>query len=95
MEPYVIRGGKEGYERLLLLARERWPTTAALFERAGGSPGMRCIDLGCGSGSVTLEIARLIAPGGYVTGVDMDAIKLDLARGEAAARGLGNIEFRS
>ena len=95
MEPYVIRGGKEGYERLLLLARERWPTTAALFERAGGSPGMRCIDLGCGSGSVTLEIARLIAPRGYVTGVDMDAIKLDLARGEAAARGLGNIEFRT
>ena len=72
MEPYVIRGGKEGYERLLLLARERWPTTAALFERAGVSPGMRCIDLGCGSGSVTLEIARLIAPGGYVTGVDME-----------------------
>jgi xylose isomerase len=34
MERYVIRGGKEGYERLLLLARERWPDTAALFKRA-------------------------------------------------------------
>jgi SAM-dependent methyltransferase len=94
VERYVIRGGKEGYERLLLLARDRWPDTAALFERAALSPGMRCIDLGCGGGEVTLEIARLVAPGGSVTGVDMDEIKLDLGRREAAGRGLGNVEFR-
>lgn len=94
MERYVIRGGKEGYERLQLLARDRWPDTAALFERAGLSAGMRCIDLGCGGGEVTLEIARLIAPGGRVTGVDMDEIKLNLARRAAAARGLDNVDFR-
>jgi 2-polyprenyl-3-methyl-5-hydroxy-6-metoxy-1,4-benzoquinol methylase len=94
VERYVIRGGKEGYERLLLLSRDRWPDTAALFDRAGLSPGMRCIDLGCGGGEVTLEIARLIAPGGSVTGVDMDEIKLDMGRRAAAARGLGNVEFR-
>jgi ubiquinone/menaquinone biosynthesis C-methylase UbiE len=94
MERYVIRGGKEGYERLLLLARERWPDTAALFKRACLSPGMRCIDLGCGGGEVTLEIARLVDPGGSVTGVDMDEIKLGLARREAVRRGLGNVEFR-
>jgi SAM-dependent methyltransferase len=94
VERYVIRGGKEGYERLLLLARDRWPDTAALFERAGLSPGMSCIDLGCGGGEVTLEIARLVAPGGSVTGVDMDQIKLDLGRRVAAGRGLANVEFR-
>jgi ubiquinone/menaquinone biosynthesis C-methylase UbiE len=94
MEPYVIRGGKQGYERLVLLARDRRPDTVALFSRAGVSPGMRCIDLGCGGGEVTLEIAKLVAPGGHVTGVDMDEIKLDLARRAAAARGLGNVEFR-
>jgi len=48
VEQYVIRGGREGYERLLVLARERWPDTAALFGRVGLSPGMRCVDLGCG-----------------------------------------------
>jgi SAM-dependent methyltransferase len=94
MEPYVIRGGKQGYERLLLLARDRWPDTAALFARARVAPGMRCIDLGCGGGEVTLEIAKLVAPGGHVIGVDMDEIKLDLARHAAAARGLSNVEFR-
>jgi 2-polyprenyl-3-methyl-5-hydroxy-6-metoxy-1,4-benzoquinol methylase len=55
---------------------------------------MRCVDLGCGSGEVTIEIARLVAPGGSVTGVDMDQVKLDLARQAAAARALGNLEFR-
>jgi ubiquinone/menaquinone biosynthesis C-methylase UbiE len=94
MDRYVIRGGTEGYERLLLLARDRWPDTAALFDRAGLSPGMRCVDLGCGGGEVTLEIARVVAPDGSVTGVDMDAVKLDLGRQEAARRGLGNVEFR-
>ena len=90
----MIRGGEEGYQRLLLLARDRWPDTAALFERAGLSPGMRCIDLGCGSGEVTLELAGLVTPGGSAVGVDMDGIKLDHGRQAAAARGLGNVEFR-
>jgi ubiquinone/menaquinone biosynthesis C-methylase UbiE len=94
VERYVIRGGQQGYERLLLLARDRWPDTAALFERAGLCPPMHCLDLGCGGGEVTLEIARLVAPGGLATGVDMDEIKLDLARQAAAARGLDNVEFR-
>lgn len=44
--------------------------------------------------SPTLEIASLVGPGGSVTGVDMDEIKLDLGRRAAARRGLDNIEFR-
>jgi ubiquinone/menaquinone biosynthesis C-methylase UbiE len=94
VERYVIRGGEQGYQRLQLLAGERWPDTAALFARAGLAPGMRCIDLGCGGGAVTLGMASLVAPGGSVVGVDMDAVKLGLARQAAGARGLGNVEFR-
>ena len=77
------------------MARELWPSTSALFGRAGLSPGMRCIDIGCGGGAVTLEMARLVAPGGgSVTGADMDEVKLGLARREAQGRGLANAEFR-
>jgi ubiquinone/menaquinone biosynthesis C-methylase UbiE len=95
MERYVIRGGRAGYERLQLLARDRWPHTRALFERAGVGPGMRCIDLGCGGGEVTLELARLIAPGGTIVGVDMDAVELALASEAATERGIANVEFRA
>jgi ubiquinone/menaquinone biosynthesis C-methylase UbiE len=93
VERYVIRGGRDGYDRLLLLARASWPDTAALFSRAGIRPGMKCVDLGCGGGEVTLEMARLVEPGGSVTGVDMDEVKLDLARKAAVERGVSNVEF--
>jgi ubiquinone/menaquinone biosynthesis C-methylase UbiE len=92
VERYVIRGGQAGYERLQVLARERWPDTAALLDRVGVKAGMRCIDLGCGGGEVTFEIARLVAPG-TVTGVDMDEVKLELARNAAAERGFDNVAF--
>ena len=95
MEQYVIRGGQAGYDRLKVLARARWPGTAALLERVGVRPGQHCLDLGCGGGDVTLELARLVGPDGAVTGVDMDEVKLDLARKDAAARGLGNVSFRA
>ena len=89
----MIRGGREGYNRLLLLARASRPDTAALFSRAGIRPGMKCVDLGCGGGEVTFELARLVAPGGSVTRVDMDEVKLDLARTAAVERGVSNVEF--
>ena len=91
---YVIRGGSPGRERLRLLGRVMRPTTVSLLERAGLKPGMMCLDVGCGGGDVTREIARLIEPGGRVVGIDMDGTALALARTEAVALGLGNVEFR-
>ena len=93
VERYVIRGGREGYDRLLVLARASWPDTAALFGRAGIRPGMQCVDVGCGGGEVTFEMARLVEPGGSVTGLDMDEVKLELARNAAEERRVGNVEF--
>ena len=90
---YVLRGGKPGYDRLLLLARDRRADTRALLERAGICAAMRCIDIGCGGGEVTMAIAAMVAPGGTVTGMDTDQVKLALARQAAAERGLGNVEF--
>ena len=90
----MISGGRAGYDRLQVLARVRWPETAELLELVGVRSGMRCLDLGCGGGNVTLELARLVAPDGHVTGIDMDEEKLALARAEAESAGLENAEFR-
>lgn len=90
----MIRGGREGYERLKVLARSRWDDTGALLNRVGVHPGWHGIDVGCGTGDVTFEIARMVGDNGSVVGVDMDAVKLGLARSEATKRGLRNIEFR-
>lgn len=61
---YVLRGGDQGAERLRLLAAVKWPTTKPLLERAGLGPGMRCLDVGCGIGAVTLRMAEAVLPTG-------------------------------
>jgi predicted O-methyltransferase YrrM len=90
---YVIRGGVQGRERLRLLSRVMWPTTSALFERVGIARDARCLDLGCGGGDVTEELARL-APDGWCVGIDLDEEKVDIARDEAATAAIENLEFR-
>jgi ubiquinone/menaquinone biosynthesis C-methylase UbiE len=92
--PYVIRGGVAGRERLRTLARVMHPTTAALLDTVGIAPGLRCLDAGCGGGDVTQELARRVGPDGAVVGVDFDETKLALAREDAARHGLTNVEFR-
>jgi SAM-dependent methyltransferase len=54
---------------------------------------MACLDLGSGAGDVTLALARRVGPTGRVVGVDMDEIKIGLARERAADEGLANVEF--
>ena len=56
-------------------------------------PGQRVVDLGCGSGRTTLELAARVGPGGEVAGVDISAGMLARARERAARSGTGNVEF--
>jgi SAM-dependent methyltransferase len=93
MKHYVIRGGAEGRERLELLGRTLWPTTAELLKRAGLRRGMSCLDLGCGGGDVALEMAAWVEPEGQVVGIDMDGVKIEAARKRAKERGFAHLEF--
>jgi len=91
---YIIRGGVEGRERQRLLSRLMRPTTLGLFERIGLRTGLVCLDVGCGGGDVTFDLARIVGAAGRVLGIDIDETVLELTRGEAAALRLGNVEFR-
>jgi SAM-dependent methyltransferase len=91
---YIIRGGVVGRERLRVLARTVQPTSMALLDRCGIGPGMNCLDVGCGGGDVTSELARRTLPGGRATGIDMDETTIEIARDEARAAGLGNVDYR-
>ncbi len=94
MRAYAIRGGKEGKERLDLLARVMLPTTSHLLAAVGLSNGMSCLDVGCGGGHVTLLMASLVGPEGKVVGTDTDGEIIALAREDARAAKLDNVEFR-
>lgn len=67
----------------------------AYLDLLGIRPGDRVLDVGCGSGVVTREIARRVAPGGRVVGVDPSAALLAVAREIADRTDEGrHIEFR-
>jgi ubiquinone/menaquinone biosynthesis C-methylase UbiE len=91
---YILEGGAPGRERLRLLSSVFHPTTFALLQRAGIAPGMSCLDLGCGGGDVTVELARLVGPQGQVTGIDFDETSIGIARSEAEAASNGNVRYR-
>ena len=90
---YVIRGGINGRERLRILGRVMHSSSSSLFDRLGLGDGLSCLDVGCGGGDATVELARRVAPRGQVVGVDIDVTKLELARSEAAERGIHNVNF--
>jgi ubiquinone/menaquinone biosynthesis C-methylase UbiE len=77
---YILTGGDQGAARLRILGRATWPTTLELLVGAGIAPGMRVLDLGCGSGEVTVELAGMVGASGSVTGVDTDPAMLEVAR---------------
>ena len=51
-------------------------------------PGERLVDVGCGCGATTLELARRVGEGGAVLGADISAPMLAVAKRRAAAAGL-------
>lgn len=55
--------------------------------------GFSVLDCGCGVGSITLDIAEWVTPG-QVIGVDRDERQLEIARQQAAERGLTNVTFQ-
>lgn len=56
-------------------------------------PGMSLLDVGCGLGTITVDLAERVAPG-RVVGVDTSERLVADASGLAADRGLTSIEFR-
>jgi SAM-dependent methyltransferase len=90
---YVISGGRSGFERLRVLSRVWGDTTESLLRSVGVGPGMRCLDVGCGAGDVSLFLASLVGPSGAVVGIDSDGVQLDLVRAECHRLGVTNVEL--
>lgn len=65
---------------------------AAGFPGAGGAGGA-VLDIGCGAGATTLEMARRVGPEGRSVGVDVSAPLLEAARASAQAQGITNARF--
>ena len=77
-----------------VLRSHRWRTVAnsAAFLAPHLATGMALLDVGCGPGTITAELAGLVAPG-KVIGIDAAAGVIELARDEHGSGQSGNLEF--
>jgi len=90
---YVIAGGKEGKERLNVLSEVLNPYTKELLLRCGLTKGNSFLDNGCGGGNVTNMVAEIVGPDGTVTGTDIDAAIIELAKKDSANKRISNTTF--
>ncbi len=54
--------------------------------------GMAVLDVGCGVGSIALDLAPAVAPG-HIVGIDADSGQIEVARRSADERAIDNAEF--
>ncbi|MER6213520.1 methyltransferase domain-containing protein [Streptomyces sp. NPDC001674] len=82
------------HESVLRSHRWRTASNSAAYLVGELRPGMRLLDVGCGPGTITADLAELVGPGGRVTAVDAAPDVLDQAAAYAAERGLeGAVDF--
>ena len=77
----------QGHEAATLASHgRRTADTSCAYLLPVVEPGMRLLDVGCGPGTITLDLAEIVAPG-HVTGIEPVEGPLGAAREEAARRG--------
>src|SRR5689334_6310722 len=91
---YVMGHDDRERRRLSLQASILNPLSDQLLRRAGLSAGLRVLDIGCGVGELSMVAARLVGPGGHVTGIDIDEGALAIAAARAREQRLDHIAFR-
>jgi ubiquinone/menaquinone biosynthesis C-methylase UbiE len=68
--------------------RMRYRDPGATLADYGIAPDMTILDLGCGTGTFTLELARMVGEGGRIHAVDLQQPLVDRTRQRLAAAGL-------
>lgn len=87
----VLESTPERYDRgIRVLSRGTIDDVYQRLAELVAEPGARVLDVGCGTGNVTLACA---ARGADVVGIDLDAGMLEVARAKPAPDGAGNVEW--
>lgn len=70
------------------------PVGQALITRAAFRSGERIVDIGCGAGGTSIDIARQVGPQGAVLGIDISPQLVAAAQRRAQAANVNSLTFR-
>jgi len=71
------------------------PLGRAAMDRAELRAGEHILDVGCGCGATSLELAGRVGAAGRVTGIDISAIMLERAKEDARRHGVSHVAFEN
>lgn len=71
----------------LFFARKPTEVHKQVVKSAAPQPGERALDVGCGSGTMAIILAKKVLPGGEVVGIDASTDMIDVASGKAKRQG--------
>jgi SAM-dependent methyltransferase len=87
------QGGPRWVQRQQQLDTQINPLGLAAMQRAGVKAGEHVLDVGCGCGQTSLELAERVGPTGSVLGIDISQPMLARAQERQHELGLTNLEF--
>jgi len=87
------QGGPRWVQRQQQLDAQINPLGLAAMQRAGVTLGEQVLDVGCGCGQTSLELAQRVGAGGSVMGIDISQPMLTRARERQRELGIPNLEF--
>jgi len=90
---YVLGVSEQERQRLRAQGDAVGPMTERFLVQAGIGSGMRVLDVGCGTGDVSILAARLVGAEGEVLGIDREPRMVATARDRAAADEIPGLSF--
>jgi ubiquinone/menaquinone biosynthesis C-methylase UbiE len=92
---YIVQVGENADYRLGVLNNIFRPTTMSFLTKLGLKRGMQVLEVGCGTGQVTIDLAKAVGPTGHVTAVDISPEQISVARKNIHKAGLNsNVTLR-
>jgi SAM-dependent methyltransferase len=92
--PYVLGTGDEELVRLGFQHRVWSEQAFGIWSRAGFGPSQTLLDVGCGPGYTSLDLAHLVGPQGRVMAIDHSERFISHLKDQQQAQGLNNIDAR-
>ena len=89
---YVLGTHDAEIQRLGLQHRVWRPQASRLWKRAGYTAGQCLLDVGCGPGYASVDLAEIVGPSGRVISMDRSRRFLDVLEATSRARGLAQIQ---